>query len=165
MRPSLISSKEFWDTSHIYNPALTDEVLRLGEKSLGVKLPVELLDLLRIQNGGYTKGFVFPTSVPTSWAANHIPFDELGGINPQAEPGALFCLTKSTYVAGEFELPVGQIILGGDGHYFVTLDYRDSDVPSVAWIDTECGQDIQLADTFHEFLSKLVSVDEFEDKL
>lgn len=50
-------------------------------------------------------------------------------------------------------LPPKQVLLSGDGHYWITLGYRRGEVPSVAWIDVEFGEDIQVAPTFAEFAS------------
>ena len=63
-------------------PPLTDEAVREAENLLGMKLPATLLDLLRIQNGGVVRDerCVYPTSEPTSWAEDQVPFDDLMGI-------------------------------------------------------------------------------------
>jgi len=62
----------------------------------------------------------------------------------------------------EWRLPPRQVLLSGDGHWWITLDYRNSDVPSVAWIDTECGEDIQVAPNFATFLEGLQPSSEFD---
>lgn len=57
----------FWsDSTHGVQPPLTDEAVGEAERVLGVELPAELLDLLRIRNGGgVTSGRrTFPTSGP-----------------------------------------------------------------------------------------------------
>jgi hypothetical protein len=46
------------------------------ETAFGVRLPSAFIELLRVQNGGYTLGFIFPTSHRTSWAQDHVPLDE-----------------------------------------------------------------------------------------
>ncbi len=63
----------FWDSNSYDHPPLTDEMVVEAQAALGVLLPRELVDLLRVQNGGYTKGFAFPMSQPTTWAKDHIP--------------------------------------------------------------------------------------------
>jgi hypothetical protein len=44
----------FWhpDTEHLRLPPLTDDLLAGAEAQLGVTLPLDLIRLLRIQNGG-----------------------------------------------------------------------------------------------------------------
>lgn len=74
----------FWSTDNSYGvqPPLTEELVRDAERELDVQLPADLLDLLRIQNGGVVadEWNAFPTAEPTSWSADHVPFDELMGI-------------------------------------------------------------------------------------
>jgi len=42
--------------------------------------------------------------------------------------------------------------LSGDGHFWITLDYRRGPIPSVAGIDIEIGEDLQVAPSFSAFL-------------
>jgi SMI1 / KNR4 family (SUKH-1) len=157
-----LDASTFWDTSYVVNPELTDVMINEAQTRLGVTLPTELIELLRVQNGGYTAGFVFPTKVATSWADDHVLFNELAGINLDSESEVIFNLLGSTYLTEEWELPEKQVLLGGDGHYWITLDYRASDEPSVAWIGTEFGEDLQLAISFREFLTGLVEESVYE---
>ncbi|MFC9503749.1 hypothetical protein [Streptomyces sp. NPDC057002] len=57
-------------------------MVREAERLLGVTLPSALLDLLRVQNGGSVAADhdAFPTSRPTLWSEDHVPFDDLMGI-------------------------------------------------------------------------------------
>lgn len=75
-----IEINEFWDSNYYNNPTLTDSMIIEAEKKLGIKLPEKFLNLLKFQNGGYTKGFAFPMKTKTTWADNHIPLSELFGI-------------------------------------------------------------------------------------
>ena len=131
------------------------------ERRLGVKLPVEYIELLRIQNGGYTKGFGFPMSVKTTWADDHIPLHDLNGIVLDVGIETAPNLCDNTYVCEEWGLPPKQVLLSGDGHYWITLDYRKSEIPSVSWIDVECNEDIPVASTFGVFLDGLLPSEEF----
>lgn len=62
-------------------PPLKQERVCEAEHVLGVKLPSALLVLLRVQNGGVVADGhnAFPTAEPTSWSADHVPFDVLMG--------------------------------------------------------------------------------------
>jgi hypothetical protein len=75
-----INKNEFWDSNYYNHPRLTDDILKIVEEQLRVKLPELFIELLRIQNGGYTKGFVFPMTQRTTWADNHVPLSQLFGI-------------------------------------------------------------------------------------
>ena len=151
-----IPDSEFWSDNYYQHPPLTDEMLAEAEANLGVRLPPRLVDLLRIQNGGYTQGFAHPMPRRTTWAEDHVPLDELAGIvtDPNIRTAQNLLLTE--YMTKEWGLPPRQVLLAGDGHFWITLDYRRGDVPSVAWIDTECDEDIQIADSFEAFLKGLV---------
>jgi hypothetical protein len=68
-----------WNGAHGVQPPLTDVAVREAEEVLGVRLPAALLDLLRIQNGGGVASGrrTCPAREPTSWAADHVPFEDL----------------------------------------------------------------------------------------
>ncbi len=158
-----INKTDFWDSNHYNNPPLTDKMIETAEKELGVKLPETYLELLKIQNGGYTKGFAFPMTIKTTWADNHVPLTELFGINLEKESDSAHNIMQSAYMTKEWGLPEKQILLTGDGHWWITLDYRQSDIPSIRWIDCECGEDLHVADSFNDFFNGLVNEDEFID--
>lgn len=151
------SFKAFWESNYYQHPDLTDEMIGIAEERLKVKLSESLINLLKVMNGGYTQGFAFPMTVATSWANNHIPLDSLNGMAIDKSVNTAFNLLDSSYMAQEWGLPEKQVLLSGDGRYWITLDYRDSSVPSVRWVDVECDQDIHVADSFDEFLEGLVS--------
>ena len=67
------------------------------------------------------------------------------------------------YMTKEWGLPEKQILLTGDGHWWITLDYRDSETPSVKWIDVECDEEIKIADNFDQFINGLVSDETFAE--
>lgn len=68
----------FWDTNSDRGAqlSLTDQAILEAERLLNVTLPASLLDLLRKQNGGLVAPSwdAFPTTRPTSWAPDHVPF-------------------------------------------------------------------------------------------
>ena len=157
--------ESFWGGNTYNHPPLTDEMLSHAENALGFKLPTEYVDLLRIQNGGQTAGFAFPTSVKTTWADDHVPLEGLNGIVVGDLIDSAQNLLDNEYMCKEWGLPPKQVLISGDGHTWISLDYRTGPVPSVAWIDVECDEELQLALTFAEFMEKLVpeSVFDIED--
>jgi hypothetical protein len=159
-----IDPHAFWGANHYNHPPLTDEMVVQAEARLGVRLPQELIDLLRIQNGGYTQGFAHPMQQKTTWAEDHVPLDDLAGIvlDPQHETAQN--LLDTGYMTQEWGLPPHQVLLSGDGHYWITLDYRNGPDPSVAWIDVECGEDMQVAGSFAAFLAGLVPASDYDDE-
>lgn len=156
-----ITDDQFWGSNHYEHPPLTDEMLATAEAHLGVKLPGEFVRLLRVRNGGYTQGFGFPMAQPTTWAKDHVPLHELFGVVTDPSIVTTQNVLETEYMTKEWDLPPRQVLLSGDGHWWITLDYRRGPIPSVAWIDVECGQDIQVAPTFAAFLNGLVPNSEF----
>lgn len=156
----------FWNPEaqqEVFAPLSSHDVAR-AEAVLGVRLPGEYVELLEIQNGGYVSHEfdAFPTATPTSWADDHVLFHTLAGIGPtEAWPS----VTMSVAAAPEWGLPEGLVLLSGDGHYWIALDYRrgPTSEPSVTWLDTEVDQDITLARDFRTFLEGLVPMDRFAD--
>jgi hypothetical protein len=158
-----IDIENFWDDNYYNHPNLTDEMVRFTENSLKVKLPSRLIELLKKQNGGYTKGFAFPMNQKTTWADNHIPLSELFGIVTDKAIETSQNILDTNYMTEEWGLPQKQVLLTGDGHWWITLDYRGGNNPTVRWIDVECNEDIHVADSFDDFIDGLVSEDEYAD--
>jgi SMI1-KNR4 cell-wall len=154
MKP--VDPHAFWDANYYNHPALTSRMVDEAERILGVRLPSELVQLLQVQNGGYTKGFAHPMKQKTTWANDHVPLDDLAGIVLDPNHKTAQNLLQTEYMTMEWGLPPKQVLLSGDGHYWITLDYRNGPEPSVAWIDVESGEDVQVATSFRDFLSGLV---------
>jgi hypothetical protein len=155
----------FWDLTvgvEVQAP-LTDEMVAGAEDALDVRLPAAYLELLRVQNGGYTAEpfSAFPSPVPTSWAPDHLPFPSLSGIGDQGEGGIL----DTPRLLEIWGMPERLLLLSGDGHWWIALDYRRLDEtaePSVAWIDNELGEDIEIAHDFASFVRGLRSPTTFD---
>jgi hypothetical protein len=158
-----IDKMQFWDSNYYKHPPLTDEMISTAEIILKVKLPILFIDLLKVQNGGYTKGFAYPMTVKTTWADNHVPLSELFGIVTDNTIKTAQNILHSAYMTDEWGLPEKQVLLTGDGHWWITLDYRNGDNPTIRWIDVECGQDIHIAETFDDFINGLVSEDTYAE--
>ncbi|MEU6878894.1 SMI1/KNR4 family protein [Streptomyces sp. NPDC046712] len=140
-------------------PLLTDAVVRNAERRLGVRLPASLLELLRVQNGGQVAELwdAFPTDAPTSWSESHVPFDEMMGIG--RHDGQL-SLLDSPYLVEEWGLPSPLVLLSGDGHCWIALDYRargEHGEPSVTWFDVDGNTELPLATDFRTFVERLTA--------
>lgn len=66
------------------------------------------------------------------------------------------CLEKQTSV-NCLSLPEKQVLLCGDGHTWITLDYTENSNPSVRRIDVESNENILVVISFDKFLEGLVS--------
>ncbi|MFF7888610.1 SMI1/KNR4 family protein [Streptomyces sp. NPDC020794] len=143
---------------------LTDWVVQDAELRLGVRLPVSLLEILRVQNGGLVAELwnAFPTDVPTSWSENHVPLDEVRGIG--RHDGQL-SLLDSPYLVEEWGLPSPLVLLSGDGHCWIALDYRacgERGEPSVTWFDVDGDTELPLATNFQTFVERLTAAASFD---
>ena len=155
----IINITEFWNSNYYNNPPLTDKMIQQAETELGVQLPDSFLDLLKIQNGGYTKGFAYPMTTKTTWSDNHVPLTEMFGIVLGKESDSAHNIMQSDYMTKEWGLPDKQVLLTGDGHWWITLDYREGDIPTVRWIDCVCSEDVHIANSFDDFYNGLISDD------
>lgn len=152
----VIDPRAFWGTDWDRNPPLTSAMIAEIESAFRLRLPARYLELLRIQNGGYTRGFVFATHQRTSWAEDHVPVSELAGIGPRiSAPIGLHNLWNTEYMTREWGLPPRQLLLAGDGHWWISLDYRQGNDPKVWWLDTTVDEGLRLASSFDDFLSGL----------
>ncbi|RFP66441.1 SMI1/KNR4 family protein [Hymenobacter lapidiphilus] len=145
----------FWDTNNPKNPPLTDEMLRTAEKLLDVQLPPLLVALLRLQNGGSTNTFDFPMP-QAPWRENRVRMHELFGIVTDEGLKSNLNILDTAYMTEEWDLPERQVLLWGEGHWWVTLDYRTSTEPTVLWIDADDAVEMLIAPSFEAFYNGLV---------
>lgn len=145
-------------------PPLTDGGVQDAERQLGFCLPASLLEILQVQNGGVVADLwnAFPTDVPTSWSENHVPLDGMMGIG--RFDGQL-SLLDTAYLVKEWGLPSPVVLLSGDGHCWIALDYRACGArgePSVTWFDVDTDTELPLAADFQTFVERLTAAASFE---
>lgn len=149
--------KSFWEIDeegyHTLKKINEAEIAK-AEKKLGITLPDTYKKLILEQNGGYTIHNAFPTTHSNSWAEDHIQFNHLLGI---AEDEGIM---DSAYLIEEWELPEGLVLINGDGHTWVAMDYRKTkENPAIHYFDVEMEEDFKLADSFDEFIEGLYTVE------
>ena len=59
-------------------------------------------------------------------------------------------------MTNEWGLPPRQVLLEGDGHTWISLDYREGVAPKIIHIDAELGGETVIAESFDEFVDGLV---------
>lgn len=151
----------FWDPDddEAAGPATAD-LVAATEKAVGVTLPETLVRLLRLRNGGvvFEAWDAFPTG-----ADDHVLFDVLLGAGPPDVPDSA-TLGDTPYLVAEWGLPSPVLLLSGDGHTWVALDYRvcgPAGEPSVVWLDADRGSERALAPDFRTFVEGLRPSAEF----
>ncbi len=149
--------KSFWeidDDGYYTLKKITAEEVAKAEKKLGVTLPDTYKKLILEQNGGYIVHNAFPTAHSNSWAEDHIQFNHLLGI---AEDEGIM---DSAYLIKEWELPEGLVLINGDGHTWVAMDYRKTkENPAIHYFDVEMEEDFKLANSFDEFIQGLYTAE------
>ncbi|PRS24193.1 SMI1/KNR4 family protein [Bacillus safensis] len=149
--------KSFWeidDEGYYTLKKINAEEVAKAEKKLGVTLPDTYKKLILEQNGGYTVHNAFPTTHSNSWAEDHIQFNHLLGI---AEDEGIM---DSAYLIKEWELPEGLVLINGDGHTWVAMDYRKTkENPAIHYFDVEMEEDFKLADSFDELIQGLYTAE------
>ncbi|WP_238011891.1 SMI1/KNR4 family protein [Dactylosporangium sp. AC04546] len=152
----------FWhpEIEHLRLPPLTDELVIDAERNLGVALPLDLLHLLWTQNGGVIADAWDACPADTTfYADDHVPFEHLYGIAPAGQAGTI-TLLDTPYLVQEWDLPSPVVLLSGQGHYWLALDYRDCGPegnPPVVWIDNEMKHELSLAPNFRTFVERLTA--------
>lgn len=129
-------------------PEITNIEIEQAEKLFGVKLPASYLDLMREKNGG--------TLLYNSFSSKKVEdgfliIDYLLGVSLEDGIG------ETPYMIDEWELPSEIILLSGDGHSWVVLDYRNysGENPPISFIDVEVNKDVKIAKDFTDFVTHL----------
>ncbi|HBU89942.1 SMI1/KNR4 family protein [Bacillus pumilus] len=153
--------KPFWDTDRESEETfkkINEKGIAKAEKKLGVILPDTYKKLILEQNGGYTLHNAFPTDQPNGWAEDHVSFDHLRGIAKNEG------IMDSDYLIEEWELPEGLVLICGDGHTWIALDYRETkEHPTVHYFDLEYETDFKLADSFDELIAGHYTAEDSEE--
>ena len=152
--------KYFWDipgnVKYLSGPPVTDQLVSYAESQWGVVLPKIYVELIKIQNGGYTIK-TLPESVQSQiWGIPAIDGDFKGrtlfDIFEQVSDPETFRESADTRHV---------ITLDGDGHWYLCMDYRKTGRngdPEIVWIEVESGYEEShvIAPNFEEFLNLLI---------
>ncbi|ARK30215.1 SMI1/KNR4 family protein [Halalkalibacter krulwichiae] len=141
----------FWKSPSEYQPGtmLTDEKISEVERHLHVRLPRGYIELMKQQNGGE---LAFRYVLFEDGDAAIIPYL----YEVEIDHG----IGLSSVFIDECRLPDKLVLLTGDLHSWLALDYREKSNPSVVYItesETESGKwdEHPLADSFDQFTTKL----------
>lgn len=164
-----INFSDFWDEEDDYyenENIVTEELILKTESLLGYKLPKSYIETIKSKNGGTPLRTCFPTTIPTSWADDHVAISGIIGIG---ENRSIEIETQS--MIADWGYPnVGIIVCDcpSGGHDAIMLDYSICVVdgePQVIHVDVEISDEpviTFLADKFESFLLGLVSESEFD---
>ncbi|MDO4230286.1 MAG: SMI1/KNR4 family protein [Capnocytophaga sp.] len=152
MKKRVFNKAFFWQKP-VYLPfvhsPLSDEMVAEFEHKIGYSLPKSMVELLKIQNGGYLH-YGLPQTPPM----------QLWGIG-EHYPNLILLSEEFDQDEDYIEFSLDDLLaFDGDGHYYFCLDYRQNkDNPKVSYIDLEMGEEESensvVADSFDEFLAML----------
>ena len=150
------------------NPPFSEALVEQVERILGVRLPLSYVNLMRERNGGYLEprllrvGVTLPEKFKGYISHGHLGVASIAGLN--TAPDTSGSLTQSSYMIDEWDLPCGLVLLDGDGHTWIALDYRETnEAPAVVFVLAGQSECLKLADNFGEFLQKLVPYEDVYD--
>ncbi len=148
-----ILKSSIWDKDVGYKPLpVTDSIIEMAEKKLGVKLPESYIKLLKDQNGGSIIYNAHPAPKHEVFDDLFIEVEYLDGIGKNGG------ILDSEELIEEWKMPKGLVLFNGDGHYWLAFDYRHtSSNPPIVYVDNndEISQVITLARNFDDFLENL----------
>lgn len=144
------------------NAGLSDNIVASAETTLGVRFPESYLSALRIKNGGSIRGDLaklpeqkIPEHLQRYVDHGYVSVYDINGIGASHKS-----VLETEYLVTEWDLPSPIVILSGDGHWWIALDYRLlPDNPPVVFIDSDSGDSLRIADDFAAFSLMLVSDD------
>ena len=147
--------KKIWRTPKYLpyvQPALNHEALAAAETQLGHKLPIEYIELLKIQNGGYIRYSIAETG-----------HSVIAGIGPYY-PSITDLPDWSDNEDWELSFALdGLVPFDGDGHWHICFDYRNQQLePEITLIGIGSSAEEVIAPSFKAYLSLLVMEDENE---
>jgi hypothetical protein len=134
-------------------PCLTNEAVAETERRIGFPLPKSLIELLKVQNGGYIRYTLEYDP------GEHEQIFGIGSSQPRIDTYPMWDeVRRENSINEDFLIP-----FDGDGvHWFICLDYSENATdPSVVFVHhiEDCLEPI--ASSFDEYLSMLIPADEF----
>ncbi|ROR98006.1 SUKH superfamily protein [Sinobacterium caligoides] len=142
----------------VYSP---EERLDLFEKKFALKIPAQYLNYAGTHSNHV---FKLPKTAPGD-SKNYFGdgFYEIGsfhGLDPN-EGQSIF---DSEWLSQEWELPEKLVLIEGDGHEWLALDYRrSSEEPKVIIIESEGCTYKVLASNFNAFIESLIEYESVYD--
>lgn len=144
---------DLWENQMHALASFDYKTIAVVEEKLQLKLPADYVNLMSKQNGGYLRRDTFKIK------DEEITVEEIYGISANEEEGILTTIDMH----GEWGLPKDIILLNGDGHTWVFLDYRKNrEQPSVSYLNLELEIDLVLASNFTDFINGLYEDDSLE---
>lgn len=161
-------------------PPAQEEDIREAEEVLSVILPDSYKRFVKKTNGVYLSArypiLEFTEELSTFLSNDFVPVFDILGVNKlehrhnnfelnelieewgvEGEKVCTDSIIETEYLSNEWNLPKSLVLLSGDGHTWIALDYRQVEKdPPVIFIESENCHWCKIADNFEQFLCRLV---------
>jgi DNA-directed RNA polymerase subunit M/transcription elongation factor TFIIS len=137
-----------------YRVYTTEERIEQFEKEHNIKLPEEYIRYAGSKHSWVVK---LPPSESEStkyyFGEGFYQIGELSGLDPDKYRS----IFDSPALVQEWKLPKDLVLIDGDGHTWLALDYRDSNMePKVIVIESDESNHLLVANNFGEFIDSLL---------
>lgn len=135
---------------------------------LGVKLPEAYVSLMKRNNGGYIPQHLVKVEAPVPQEFRYYLSDGFVSIGSIASLSMNqhrpVSIANTLYLVEEWGLPSGLVLLDGDGHTWVALDYRRAkENPPVIFLLTVGGRHIHVAADFADLVARMIPYEAIYD--
>lgn len=150
------------------NPEVTDSLIEKVESTLDIKLPDSYIELMREKNGAYLEEQLIevkcniPEKLQYYVDNNYVSMGSISGIGLNENNTG--CILSTKYMTNEWDLPERLVLLDGDGHTWVALDYRVREFdPPIIFIETDNYSHVEIAKNFSDLINKMVPYESIYD--
>lgn len=138
-----------------------EERIKIFEKEYGIKLPNEYIKYAGTNDSWVVK--LPPCNSESTqyyFGEGFYEIGEFSGLDPEKYRS----IFDSSALIDEWELPKKLVLIDGDGHTWLALDYRESNKdPKVIVIESDEGNSLVVANNFKEFVSLLLTYESVYD--
>ena len=130
----------------------TIEEIRICEDKLSVKLPQSFVNYLTGSDNKDDDGYVYkitctiPEELKYYLGDGYIDINKLN--DATLNEHGVNTILCSHYMIEEWELPQDLVLLQGDGHTWIALDYRKGEDPPVIFIESDECYSLLIAENF-----------------
>lgn len=94
---------------------------------------------------------------------DYVALGTLFGIGSTKDDGDGYNVLTSSEMIEVWGLPPKQVLLMGEGHWWLSLDYRNSKQPRVVYLDVDERREVIVGESFDDFLAALLPESAVED--
>jgi hypothetical protein len=145
-----------------YRVYTTEERIKMFEDEYGVRLPPEYIQYAGTKGSSVVK---LPSCgndlTQFYFGEGFYTIGKFAGIEPDPYGSSIF---DSASLTEEWGLPNKLVLIEGDGHTWLALDYRESAVdPTVIVVESDEGNHLLVANNFREFVRSILPYDSVYD--